>query len=240
MKSEKELKTMLREAGILFAVTLIAGFLLGAVYEVTKEPIRIQHEKAVQEACESAFPVSERDRPATGEGYPGYLFTPYEEIFPDRKLDEALTAELAAKGVEIGAIYAVADRSGPSADSAEYCGHVVEVRSRNGYVGDIVLYVGVDSEGTVRGVSILELSETAGLGMEAPKVLAPQFAGKQVESFVYTKTGAEADNEVDAISGATVTTSAVVEAVNGGIRAAQSLRESAGGGQMMLGGGGNE
>lgn len=38
---------MLKEAGILFAITLIAGLLLGFVYELTKEPIRQQEEKAV-------------------------------------------------------------------------------------------------------------------------------------------------------------------------------------------------
>ena len=46
---------MLKEAGILFAITLIAGLLLGFVYELTKEPIRLQEEKAVQEACQAVF-----------------------------------------------------------------------------------------------------------------------------------------------------------------------------------------
>ena len=46
---------MLKEAGILFAITLIAGLLLGFVYELTKGPIRLQEEKAVQEACQAVF-----------------------------------------------------------------------------------------------------------------------------------------------------------------------------------------
>lgn len=46
---------MLKEAGILFAITLIAGLLLGFVYELTKEPIRLQEEKAVQEACRAVL-----------------------------------------------------------------------------------------------------------------------------------------------------------------------------------------
>ena len=46
---------MLKESGILFAITLIAGLLLGFVYELTKEPIRLQEEKAVQEACRAVF-----------------------------------------------------------------------------------------------------------------------------------------------------------------------------------------
>lgn len=240
MKNKSDVQNMLKEAGILLAITLIAGLLLGVVYELTKEPIAIQQEKAVQEACEAAFPVSEHDRPAVAEDSPRFLFTPCEDIFKDYELDAALASELAAEGIEIGTIYLVADNYDPARNLVTYCGCVAEVRSKNGYGGDIVLYVGVDYDGMVRGVSITELSETAGLGMEAPKVLAPQFAGKTVESFSYTKTGAVADNEVDAISGATVTTSAVVNAVNGGIRAIQSFRGTAGDNQMTAGGGGNE
>ena len=242
MKNKSDVQNMLREAGILLAITLIAGLMLGVVYELTKEPIAIQQEKTVQEACEAAFPVSEHDRPAkvSEPESPRFFFTPCEELLGDYEPDAALVSELAAQGIEIGTIYYVADNYDPARNLVTYCGCVAEVRSKNGYGGDIVLYVGVDYDGMVRGVSITELSETAGLGMEAPKVLAPQFAGKTVESFSYTKTGAVADNEVDAISGATVTTSAVVNAVNGGIRAIQSFRGTAGDNQMTAGGGGNE
>lgn len=233
MQNKSDMSVMLKEAGILFAITLIAGLLLGVVYELTKEPIRIQQEKAVQEACEAAFPLSENDQPGV-DGYPRFLFADnFEYTF-----DEAFLSELAADGVKIGTVYTVIDNFNPTMDSVKYCGHVVEVTSKNGYGGDIVLYVGVDFEGTVRGVSILELSETAGLGMEAPKVLVPQFAGRNVESFVYTKTGALADNEVDAISGATVTTSAVVDAVNGSLRVARYLQDNPE--QFRSGSGGGE
>ena len=235
MQNKSSLMTMLKEAGILFAITLTAGLLLGVVYELTKDPIRIQQEKAIQEACEAAFPLSEDDKPGV-DGYPRFLFDDYFE----HTFDEAFLSELAADGVKIGTIYTVIDNSNPIKELPVYCGHVVEVISKNGYGGDIVLYVGVDFDGTVRGVSILELSETAGLGMEAPKVLAPQFAGRNVESFVYTKTGAQADNEVDAITSATITTSAVVDAVNGGLRAVQYIRGHSGQTLGLEGGGVDE
>ena len=48
------------------------------------------------------------------------------------------------------------------------------------------------------------------------------------ESFIYTRNGAAADNEIDAISGATITTRAVVNAVNGGLKAAHALMEGGG------------
>lgn len=220
MEDKSNLKTMLKEAGILFAITLIAGLLLGVVYELTKEPIRIQQEKAIQEACAAAFPNSEAGT--------DFVFQPTEYV-----LDETLAAELTASGVTIGNVYTV------TAGDRNY-GFVVESTSKNGYGGNIVLYVGVAADGTVQGVSILELSETAGLGMEAPKVLAPQFAGRNVEGFVYTKTGASAVNEVDAITSATVTTSAVVDAVNGGIRTARYLIDNWDQAIVEMGGGANE
>ena len=58
-----------------------------------------------------------------------------------------------------------------------------------------------------------------GLGMKAGDVLVPQFHQKNVKSFTYTKTGSTSDSEIDAISGATITTKAVTNAVNGSLLA---------------------
>lgn len=196
MEKNKDKKGMLKDAGILFAITLIAGLILGFVYELTKEPIRIQEEKAVQEACQAVFEEA-------GE------LTFEEEVYVP---DEALQAELAVDGVQIGTIYKALSLEG------DLQGYVVESTTKEGYGGDIVLYVGVTTDGTVSGVSILDISETPGLGMNAEAVLVPQFKGVQTESFTYTKTGSTAEDEIDAISGATITTKAVVNAVNGAVR----------------------
>ena len=40
---------------------------------------------------------------------------------------------------------------------------------------------------------------------------------KNVEKFTYTKTGASSDDEIDAISGATITTNAMTNGVNAGL-----------------------
>ncbi len=213
MKNKSDVAVMLREAGILFAITLIAGVMLGFVYELTKEPIRIQQEKAIQEACMAVFPDS-------GENC---VFEQIQYV-PESETME----ELAAQGVTIGSVYSA--RMQGEADNT-LMGYVVESVTSEGYGGEIVLYVGVAVDGSVGGVSILDISETPGLGMEAPKVLTPQFAGKNVESFTYTKTGSRAESEVDAISGATITTKAVVNAVNGALRVTQNL---------LSGGGANE
>ena len=96
--------------------------------------------------------------------------------------------------------------------------------------GDITFTMGIANDGTLNGISILDISETAGLGMKAEEVLKPQFAEKNVPVFTYTKTGAVSEDQIDAISGATITTSAVTTAVNGGLYYFQT----------WLGGGGNE
>lgn len=204
MKNKSDMGTMLKEAAVLFGITLLAGLLLGFVYELTKEPRRIQQEKAVQEACIAAFPEAEEQ--GIELQFETADFAPGAE----------LAAELAETNVEIGAVFA-------AYDSGALYGYVVESASTKGYGGTIVLYVGVGTDGTVRGVSITEIAETPGLGMEAPNVLTPQFQGRKAESFVFTKTGAAAENEVDAISGATITTRAVTNAVNGGLKSALEL-----------------
>jgi len=61
--------------------------------------------------------------------------------------------------------------------------------------------------------------------MKAEDVLVPQFKDKEAATFAYSKTGAVAPNEIDAISGATVTTKAVVQAVNGAVAVADELLE---------------
>lgn len=207
MKNNNAVKVMLKEAGILFAITLIAGLILGFVYELTKEPIRIQEEKAVQEACAAVFADAARFEETT--------------LSPD----EALTAQLGENGVKIGTIYEAL-----AADDS-LLGYVIGTTSTEGYGGNIVLYMGVTLDGTLNDISILEISETPGLGMQAGDVLVPQFHQKQESSFTYTKSGSSSDSEIDAISGATITTKAVTNAVNGGLLVYE---------QLVQGGGSNE
>jgi Predicted NADH:ubiquinone oxidoreductase, subunit RnfG len=101
--------------------------------------------------------------------------------------------------------------------SGQLIGYVITVTDHEGYGGDIQFSMGVTLDGILNGISLLSISETAGLGMKAGDVLVPQFADKKVESFTYTKSGSTNDSEIDAISGATITTNAIVNGVNGGL-----------------------
>ncbi len=86
-------------------------------------------------------------------------------------------------------------------------GCVVEVTAA-GYAGDIALLVGVNDSGTVTGVMVRDLQETYGLGYRA---LRDQFFLSQ---FLGTTGDAAVGSNVDAISGATVTSKAIARAVN--------------------------
>ncbi|MBQ2812456.1 MAG: RnfABCDGE type electron transport complex subunit G [Clostridia bacterium] len=85
--------------------------------------------------------------------------------------------------------------------------------SAKGYGGDVKIMVGVNADGTVAGVQILSLSETPGLGMNAtnPSFLE-QFIGKTLG--VNVNKNEPGENEIKALTGATITSKAVTSAVN--------------------------
>ncbi len=192
------MKNMLKDAVILFLITLISGAVLGLVYEVTKEPIAHQQQLAKDAAYKEVFADADK----------------FEEISmrPDL-LPADLTAYVNEQGYDasIDSVAAAIDSAG------ETIGYVITVTTHEGYGGDIQFTMGVRGDGTLNGLSILSIGETAGLGMKAGDVLVPQFAGKQVEAFETSKTGAAAEQQIDAISGATITTNAFVNGVNAGL-----------------------
>ncbi|MDE6846601.1 MAG: RnfABCDGE type electron transport complex subunit G [Lachnospiraceae bacterium] len=188
------MKEMMKNTGIMLAITIVAGLVLGFVYQITKDPIAQQEAKAKQEAC--------------------------QEVFQDAAAFETMEVEMAddAGWTEAGYAQESIDEVMSAADaSGNLLGYVITVTTKEGYGGDIQFSIGIRMDGTVNGISILSISETAGLGMRAEEVLKPQFADKQVEKFEYTKSGATSESQIDAISGATITTNAVTNGVNAGL-----------------------
>ena len=188
------MKKMLRDAFILLVITLIAGLSLGFVYEVTKGPISVQKEKAKTEAYLEVFQDA-------GSFEADSMFSP----------DQAQSAleQAGLTGVSIQEVMKALDQN------QEQLGYVITVVSHEGYSGDITFSVGIKNDGTVNGISILSISETAGLGMKAnTEEFKAQFAGVNTSKFEYTKSGATAENQIDAISGATITTNAITNGVN--------------------------
>lgn len=193
------MKEMLKNAGILFAITVIAGAILGAVYQITKDPIARAEEAATMEAYKNVFADAAE----------------FKEI-------EVKSDVLASGGYVQTDINKVLEAKGTD---GSVLGYVFVITNHEGYGGDIQFTLGVTNDGTTNGISILAISETPGLGMEAESVLQPQFANKKVIQFVYTKNGAVTEEQIDAISGATITTSSVTNGVNAGLYYFQTVLE---------------
>ena len=187
---------IVKDAFVLTAITLISGGLLGSVYEITKEPIAKQEELSKQEAYKTVLPKADSFKEVAMKGDAGVKIP-------------------AAAGYTAQEITSVA--SGLDKDGNQV-GFVYTIVTSEGYGGDITFTMGITSDGTVQGIEMLSISETAGLGMKAAEDgFKSQYANKKVEKFQYTKTGAVEENEIDAISGATITTNAVTNGVNAGL-----------------------
>ncbi len=186
------MKKIITSTLILVAITLVAGLALAAVYEVTKDPIAEAERKAEKKAYSMVMPE-------------GTTFLAFG-------VEEAAHYPVdAGNGITINKMLTACD------DAGNFIGYAVNVTSPGGYGGDITVAVGILADGTITGISVISQSETAGLGAVcAEEKFTGQFAG--IQGFVeYVKDGKTEPNEIDAISGATITTKAVTEAVNAAI-----------------------
>lgn len=187
------MKKIIKDALILTAITLIAGLALATIYQITKEPIAHAEVAAELEAYEGVLPGAAFEKT---EVHP---FDPTEAQVAD---GEGVTVE----GVAVARV------------DGETVGYALKVTSPNGYGGDITVAVGVTTDGALSGISVISQSETAGLGAKcADAAFTGQFKGITGGQVVLVKTGKQAPHEIDALSGATVTTRAVTAAVNTGL-----------------------
>ena len=179
---------ILKNTLILTMITLIAGLALGVVYEITKDPIAQVQEKSKKEAWQAVFPEAD--------------LNDFEEPEVDQKAADQAIADMGVNAT-IDEVCTVGDQ-----------GYVITTTDKDGFGGSIQITVGITTDGTVNGVSILSISETAGLGMKATEpAFYGQYEGKQAEKFVVSKDGGDGE-PIDALSGATITSRAVTGAVN--------------------------
>ena len=189
-------KAFMKDALILFAITLVSGICLGFVYDITKGPIE------------------QATIAANNKTYQQVLST--ASSFADMEGSEAAVADLNASGAlaSFGGVAVESVLEGTDASGA-VVGYVINSLSNDSYGGAVKVSVGLDADGVIAGVGIREINDTPALGLKAKEPdFLNQYTGKQVDSLVVTKTGASADNEIDSISGATITSDAVTNAVN--------------------------
>ena len=190
---------LVKDALVLTCITVIAGFALGLVYEITKAPIAKAQADALQNAYQTVFST---------DGF-------------DSEKATALVQQAGYKDDSIDNCVTAVDASG------NVLGYVITVTSTAGYGGKITFSMGITNDKVINGYSITSISETAGLGMKARDTgdgtFSSQFVNRAAEIFTVTKNGASQSSEVDAISAATITSKAVTNGVNAGVTYFNSL-----------------
>ena len=169
---------------ILLVITLIAGAVLSGVYVMTEDQIAMNNEMASQAA--------------------------YKEVIPDAAKFNNLQVEGGVSGsTEIQKVL-------EGVDGSDVKGYAVAVHNSQSFDGGLTLVVGIRPDGTVTGISFTELHETAGMGMRCDEPeFKSQFENVNVTAFTLNKGGAStAEDVIDSINGASVSSGAVVDAVN--------------------------
>lgn len=195
----KTKSTLVHDALMLFLITLIAGLALGFCNEATKKARASAEEKATNEAFQKVYPDAES-------------FSEDDAIKDKVKDSDKFLADNKLTGAKILEVRIAKDADGKAV------GYVAKFNATEGYGGDVTLSLGMTNEGEITGFEVLNCSETPGLGAKCkePK-FKDQFKGIKADNIEYIKQGKKKDNQIDAISGATITTKAVTKGVNGAI-----------------------
>ncbi len=201
-------KKIVHDALVLTAFTLVLGLILGFVYEITKAPIEKANEETAREAYQTVF-----------ENADSFTKQEYDKDEADKMVADAGYSDT------IDDVELAADEGGNA------LGYVITVTAKDGSQGSITFSVGIQNDGTVNGYSITDIAETPGLGMKAEEEeFYSQFKGKNVSEFTVVKQAPSADNEIEAITGSTITSKAMANGCNAAIYYFQNA----------LGGAGNE
>ena len=171
-------------------IAALAGLALSGVYSVTKSTIEEQELAKETEAYKVVCP--DADSFAVAEG-----------------AQEAIAA-MEGETTRVNKAYEAKDAAGNT------IGYALNVTSK-GFGGNVTMAMGLTADGMITGISFTELNETAGLGMKADEpAFKEQFNGKS-GALTLVKGTASGEQEISAITGASVTSNAVINAVNAGM-----------------------
>ena len=186
-------KKIVHDALILTAFTLVLGFVLGLVYEITKEPIAAADAATAQAAYKEVFQDAD-----SFEAYAKFDKDAALSLMEENGFNDEIKDVQTAKGSDGSTL-----------------GYVITVLAKDGSQANITFSVGIANDGTVNGYSITSIAETPGLGDKAKnEEFSGQFAGKQADSFTVVKQAPASDSEIESISGATITSRAMTNGVN--------------------------
>ncbi len=206
--------TLIHDTICLFVITLIAGVLLGGVYQITKKPIEKQNEKIKQEAYAAVYDGAE-----------------FEEDSDITSKVEKFQKDLTASKVKTAAGEVLSDVEIAEVLKAKVDGNdagYVVTCSGKGYGGNIKIALGINSEGVIKGIQIMDCtSETPGLGQNSSdenwnKQYLDMNATQDI-NVVKDGSGSKENATVNAISGATISSKAVTRAIDGALLFIASL-----------------
>ena len=204
-KIDMDPKYIVKLTVTLLGTCLIVALLLGLVNGVT------------------AGPIAEINQQKTEAAMLAVVSDPDNTTFSDAlELSGDMTAAATAAGGTLNEMYEV-QVNGEAAGYA--AGYAVKVTA-SGSQGSIEMMVGVDAEGAVTGVSVVNHSETSGIGTKVvgnePTAsgvgVLDQFIGKSAADGTLT-----VGTNVDAITGATVSTKGVTAGVNAALAAVAAM-----------------
>ena len=196
-KIDMDPKYIVKLTVTLLGTCLIVALLLGLVNGVT------------------AGPIAEINQQKTEAAMLAVVSDPDNTTFSDAlELSGDMTAAATAAGGTLNEMYEV-----------QAAGYAVKVTA-SGSQGSIEMMVGVDAEGAVTGVSVVNHSETSGIGTKVvgnePTAsgvgVLDQFIGKSAADGTLT-----VGTNVDAITGATVSTKGVTAGVNAALAAVAAM-----------------
>lgn len=210
--NEKSKSTIIHDTICLFLITLVAGVLLGGVYQITKSIIADREEEAKVEAYAAVYPDSEFS----------------EDADINKKL-ASFQKDLTAGKVKTASGVDLSDVEVQEVWKADKGGYVVTC-SGKGYGGAVKLALGIDDGGNIIGIQITDCTnETPGLGQNSSsEEWNKQYVGMtsaQDINVVKDGTGSTENGTINSISGATITSSAVTRAVDGALLFVASLAE---------------
>lgn len=193
---------ILKPTLVLFLVGLVVTALLAWVYGITSPIIKARQVSDLAASLSQVLPAA--------------------DTFGTARTGQELIAEGLSVPQTVSAVY-------PATTGGASAGYAIAV-SPKGYGGAISMLVGVGPEGAVSGVTILTMNETPGLGTNAskPEFLA-QYAGitaADVPAVVKSETGRKGD--IQALTGATVTSRAVTRGIDEALQIARTLIEKEG------------
>ena len=193
-KMSKPIKsTAFSMAFVLVCVSAFSALVLGSVYQLTLEPIKQAKSNRELEAIRDVV-------------YGDFSNNPYEERHEISVSHGKGKVDLFPARDENGKITSVA----------------IKTYSKNGFGGRIEMMLGLMVDGTINKYKIIEQKETPGLGTKITESrFSDQFHGMNPGKMVFKVK--QDGGEIDAITAATISSRAVVDAIQRGYDALNKL-----------------